>query len=106
MRAGVGSGGGFRKVPEGSGVCWCAFRRQVPEGSGEFRHKMVSVPEASSGRFRKVPVYAGVGSERCWKVPEGSGVCRREVPEGSGEFRYRMVSVPEASSGRFQTISV
>ena len=23
--AGVGSGGKFRKVPEGSGVCWCRF---------------------------------------------------------------------------------
>ena len=50
---------------------------------------MVSVPEASSGRFRKVPVYAGVGSERCWKVSEGSG-----------EFRC----VPEASSGRLRRV--
>ena len=41
--AGVGSGGRFQKVPEGSGVKWCRFRRQVPEGSG---------------RFRRVPVYA------------------------------------------------
>ena len=41
MCAGVGSGGGFRKVPEGSGVCWCRFRRQVAEGSREFRCKMV-----------------------------------------------------------------
>ena len=64
MCAGVGPGGGFRKVPEGSGVCWCRFRWQVPEaGSGEFRYKMVSVPEASSGRFRK--------------ISEGSGVCCR-----------------------------
>ena len=39
--AGAGSGGGFRKVPESSGVCWCRFRRQVAEGSGEFRRKMV-----------------------------------------------------------------
>ena len=39
--AGVGSGGGFRKVPEDSGVCWCRFRRQVAEGSGEFRRKIV-----------------------------------------------------------------
>ena len=31
MCAGVGYGGGFRKVPEGSGVCWGS------EGSGEFR---------------------------------------------------------------------
>ena len=69
----VGSAGRFRKVPESSGVCWCRFRRQVPER------------EASSGRFRKVPA----------KVPESLGVCwcrfRRQVPEGSGEFRCIMV---------------
>ena len=35
---GVGSGG---KVPEGSGVCWCRFRRQVPEGSAGFRFVML-----------------------------------------------------------------
>ena len=34
--AGVGSGGRFRKVPEGSGVCWCRFRMQLTEGSGKF----------------------------------------------------------------------
>ena len=57
---GVGSGGGFRKVPESSGVKWCRFRRQVPEGSG---------------RFRRVPEYAGIGSGgRVRKVPESSGV--------------------------------
>ena len=39
--AGVGSGGGFRKVLESSFVKWYKFRRQVPEGSGEFRCKMV-----------------------------------------------------------------
>ena len=68
----VGSAGGFRKVPESSGVCWCRFRRRVPEGSGEFRR------EASSGRFLKV---SGV----CW--------CRfwRRVPEGSGKFRRMLV---------------
>ena len=71
------------------------FRRKVPEGSGEFRCKMESVPEASSGRFRRVPAYAGVGSKRCWKVPEDSGEFRC-VPEAG--------SVPEASSGRFRTI--
>ena len=117
MCAGVGSGGGFRKVPE---------------GSGGFRRMLVYVPEAGSGRFRKVPESSAVkwsrfrrqvpeGSEdfggfwcmlrrfqkgvgRFRQVPESSGVCRRQVPEGSGEFRYRMVSVPEASSGRFRTI--
>ena len=39
--AGVGSGGRFRKVPESSGACYCRFRRQVPEGSGEFRCVLV-----------------------------------------------------------------
>ena len=65
----AGSGGRFRKVPESSGVGWCRFRRQVPEGSGEFRCVLV--------------------------VPESSGVCwcrfRRRVPEGSGEFRCVLV---------------
>ena len=63
--AGVGSGGRFRKVPvcagagsgkvpEGSGLCWCRFRK-VPEGSG---------------------VCAGVGCGCNFrKVPEGSGEC-------------------------------
>ena len=64
--AGVGSGGGFRKVPESSGV-----------------------PEAGSGRFRMVAAYAGVGSGgRLRKVPESSAVkwCRfgKQVP---GRFR-------------------
>ena len=40
VRAGVGFGGKFRKVPEGSGVCWCGFRKVV-EGSGEFRCGLV-----------------------------------------------------------------
>ena len=76
--AGVGSGGGFQKVPESSFVKWCKFRsrfRKVPESSGvkwsRFRRQ---VPEGS-GRFRRVPVYAGVGSGgRVRKVPESSGV--------------------------------
>ena len=37
MLASVGSGEMFRKVPEGSGVCWHRFRMQFPEGSGGFR---------------------------------------------------------------------
>ena len=54
-------------------MCWCRFRRQVPESSGE---------------FRRVPVFAGVGSGgRFRKVPDGSVVCwcrfRRQLPEGS-----------------------
>ena len=80
MFAGVGSGGRFQKVLESSGVCWCRFRRQVPESSGEFR------------RVPRVPVFAGVSSGgRFQKVPESSGVCwcrfPRQVPEGSGRFR-------------------
>ena len=59
MRAGLGSGGRFRKVPESSGACWCRFRRQVPEGFGG---------------FRIVPARVGVGS-------------RRQGSECSGEFR-------------------
>ena len=47
------------KVPEGSGVCWCRFRRQLPEGSGgNFR----KVPEGSGefkcfGRLSRVSVW-------------------------------------------------
>ena len=52
--AGVGSGGRFPKVLEGSGACWCRFRRQVPEGSGvcwcRFR---MQLPEGS-GKFPRV----------------------------------------------------
>ena len=78
MCAGVGSGGRFRKVPEASGVCWCRFRKQVPEGSGGFR------------------CVVGVGSgSRVRKVSEGCGVCWcrfwRQVPEGSAGFRCVLV---------------
>ena len=65
-----------------SGVCLCRSQEQVPE--------------EGSGRFRRVPACAGVGSGgKFRKVPESSGVkwCgfRRQVPEGSGEFRCKMV---------------
>ena len=73
MCAGVGSGGKFRKVPEGSGVCWCRFRRQVPEGAGGFRCVLLWIPEGCGG-FRRVPARAGAGS---------GGKLRREVPEAS-----------------------
>ena len=66
--------------------------------------------EGRSGRFRRVPVCAGVGSGgKFRKVPEGSGVCwckfRRQVPEGAGGFRCvcavvdsgRLWRVPESS---------
>ena len=44
MCAGVGSGGKFRKVPEGSGVCAGVGSRgkfRKPEGSGGFRCVLV-----------------------------------------------------------------
>ena len=84
MCAGVGSGGRFQKVP---GVCWSRFRRQVREGSGEVRCKMVSVPEASFRRFRKISEGSGVRvgfGGRFRKVPKG---WFRTVSEGSGGFR-------------------
>ena len=71
-----------------SGVCRCGSQKQVPE--------------AGSGRFRKVPVCAGVGSGDRFRfrrqVPEGSGRFRRQVPEGSGVCwcRFRR-QVPEGS---------
>ena len=49
MCAGIGSGGRFRKVPEGSGVCWFRFRRQVAE-----------VPEGSGVCWRRVPGFRKV----------------------------------------------
>ena len=68
----------------------------------------MQVPEASSGRFRKVPEGSGVcscrfqrqvpeGFGRCWRVPESSRVLAEvagaKVPEGLGRFR----KVPEGS---------
>ena len=69
-----------------SGVCRCGSQEQVPE--------------EGSGRFRRVPVCAGVGSGgRFRKVPESSGVCWRrfwrQVPEGC-------VPVCAGSGGRFR----
>ena len=57
MCAKKGSGGRFRKVPEDSGVCWCRFQRQVPEGSG------VCAGVSSGGRFQQV--LEGSGGFRC-----------------------------------------
>ena len=53
----VGSGGKFRKVPESSGVCYCRFRRQVPEG---FRRVAVCAGVGTGGRVRKDPESYGV----------------------------------------------
>ena len=117
--AGRGSGGRFRTVPEGSGVCWCRFRRQVPKdiawqhhcfqmslhclvrleswegsvveaGSGRFRRL-----RKASGRFRRVPVCAGVGSgDKFRKAPEGSGAeqeCAHVVKHGK---RLPLLGIP------------
>ena len=68
--------------------CWCRFR-QVPEGSGRFRKVPVcaGVGSVEGCRFRKVRrvlVCAGVGSGgRFRKVPVCAG--------GSGEIRYVLV---------------
>ena len=71
-----------------SGVCRCRSQEQVPEeGSGRFRRVPACAGVGSAGgfrRFRKVPAYAGVGSGgRFRKVPEGSGRFRK-ISEGSG----------------------
>ena len=68
------------------GVCRCGSQEQVPEeGSGRFRRVPVCAGVGPGGRFRKV-VYGGAG---------GSGRFRL------GEFRHVLVYVAEASSGRF-----
>ena len=81
--AGVGSGGGFRKVPESSDVKQCKFRR-VPAYAGVGS----GVPEGSE---RLVP--EGLGRFR--RVLESSGACwcrfRRQGSEGSEEFRHVLV---------------
>ena len=56
------------------------------------RGSQEQVPEEGSGRFRRVPACAGVGSGgRFRKVPESSGLkwrrFRRQVPEDFGGFR-------------------
>ena len=79
--AGVGSGGGFRKVPESSDVKQCKFRR-VPAYAGV----------GSGGKFRKVPKgwfrKVSEGSGGFWRVPArvgvGSGGRVRKVPKSSG----------------------
>ena len=86
-----------------SGVCRCGSQEQVPEaGSGRFRRVPVCPGVGSGGRFRKVPESSGV----CWlfrKVPESSGVCwcrfRRQVPGGSGESHAGV-----GSGGRFSKV--
>ena len=81
-------------------MCWCRFRRRVPEGSGG--HAGVG----SGGRFRKVPqgwfrkVLEGSGG------PESSGACwcrfQRQGSESSGGFRRVPARVGVGSGGRVQ----
>ena len=82
--AGVGSGGGFRKVPESSDVKQCKFRR-VPAYAGVgCGGKFRKVPKGwfrkvseGSGGFWRVPARVGVGSGgRVRKVPKSSSTCR------------------------------
>ena len=68
--AGVGSGGRFRKVPEGSGagrkvlegsgMCWCRFRRQGVYSSGRFG-KVPCAGVGSRGKFRNVLEFRRAG---------------------------------------------
>ena len=76
MCAGVASGSRFRKVPEGSAIKWCWFQRQVPDGSGRFRRVPVCAGVGRRvRRFPRVPVCVGVGSGgRVRKVLESSAV--------------------------------
>ena len=93
-----------------TGVCWCGSQEQVPE--------------EGSGRFRRVPAYAGVGSggsfrkvPKGWfrKVLESSGGFRRvparvgvgfgkfrRVPKSSGECWYRIGGKGSEGSGEFR----
>ena len=68
-----------------SGVCRCGSQKQVPE--------------AGSGRFRKVPVCAGVASGDRFRF-------RRQVPEGSGRFWKVPVCAGVGSGGRFRKVPV
>ena len=87
--AGVGSRGKFRKVPEGSGVCWCG------EGCGGFRRVPVRAGVGSGGKLRRQVPEASSGGKFWRQVPECSREfgCvlvykfRRQSSEGSGEFR-------------------
>ena len=71
-----------------SGVFRCGSQEQVPEaGSGRFRRVPVCAGVGSGGRFRNVPVCAG-GSGEFRTVPVcagvGSGSRFRKVPGSSG----------------------
>ena len=75
-----------------SGVCRCGSQEQVPEeGSGRFRRVPVYAGVGSGGSFRRVPVCAGVGSggrfrKVCWSGVGSGGRFRRLVP-----FRCELV---------------
>ena len=95
-------------------MCRCGSQDQVPEeGSGRFRRVPACAGVGSGGgfrRFRKVPAYAGVGSGgssegsgeassgRFRKISEGSGVCWRRFRKVGSGRSWK---VPEGS-GEFQ----
>ena len=99
--AGAGCTRRFRKVPGGSarfGVCWCRFRRQVPESSAK-----------THGRLWKVPACAGAGSGGRFRRRVGLEGFRNSVGGGAGakvggSGRFRKVPEsqrPGAGSGGF-----
>ena len=76
-----------------SGVCRCGSQEQVPEeGSGRFRRVPACAGVGSGGGFRKVPQgwfrKVAEGSGGFWRVPAHVGLCSggrvRKVPESSG----------------------
>ena len=87
----------------------------APVRHGHICHDACSPGGPGSGRFRRVPVYAGVspggkfrkahagvGSGGGFSKVQSSGVCFLQVPEaGSGRFR----TVPEGS-GQFRCVPV
>ena len=79
-----------------SGVSRCGSQEQVPEASsGRFRRVPVCGGVGSGGRFRRVPMCAGVGSGGRFRVPVcagvGSGGKFRRVPVCAGVFRCVLV---------------
>ena len=73
-----------------SGRCRSGSQEQVPE-------------EGSGGRFRTVPVCAGVGSgDRFQKVPESSSVCWRRFCHGGRIRRLPESSSASEGSGEFR----
>ena len=84
-----------------SGVCRCGSQDKVPEErSGKFRRVPAGAGVGSGGKFRKLPA----------QVPEGFAAFRCllvQVPEaGSGGLQPLLVQLPEARFGRFRRVPV